>query len=152
MRLEGSIDIARPLLDVFDFIADPQNDPKWCERVEWCIQTEGDGPAPGARYEALHQPSGYPWAHLRQIEVLECEPPRYIRWRQADRVGVFDIVYELVPIERGTRLTQRDEVAWRLPLSSLVGERIVRRHIAEQHEALRSLLEGSALERAASVR
>lgn len=141
MRLEGSIDIARPMAEVFAFVADPRNDPRWCERVEWCIQLEGDGPARGAQYEALHRPSGYPWAHLRRIEVVECDPPSRIRWRQADRIGVFDIEYVLEATDDGTRFTQRDAIAWRLPLSSLIGKRIVQRHIGEQQKALKEVLE-----------
>lgn len=141
MRLEGSVEIERPVEEVFDFVADPRNDPRWCERVRWCKQVAGDGPGLGARYEALHRPSGYPWPHIRRIVVLDLEPPRFVRWRQADRLGAFDIRYELEATERGTRLSQHDEVNWALPLMGLIGRRIVRRHIGEQHEALRAVLE-----------
>jgi hypothetical protein len=142
-RLDGAIEIPRPIASVFEFVADSRNDPGWCERVAWCRQVEGDGPGPDARYEALHRPSGYPWAHIRRIEVLAFDPPRHIRWLQADRLGSFDIGYHLEPTARGTRLRQRDEIDWRLPLMGLVGKRIVRRHIGEQLRALRALLEAA---------
>ena len=141
MRLEGGVEIRRPIGEVFEFVADSRNDPMWCERVAWCRQVAGQAPAPGARYEALHRPSGNPWAHIRRIEVLDLAPPRSVRWRQADRMGTFDIGYELEAVEGGTRLWQRDEIEWALPLMGLVGRRIVSRHIGEQHHALRAVLE-----------
>ena len=141
MRLEGSVEIERPLGEVFDFVADPRNDPSWCERVTWCRQVAGDGPGPGARYEALHRPSGYPWSHIRRIDVVEFEPPRSVRWTQVDRIGIFDIRYELEATERGTRLSQHDDVDWSLPMMSLIGRRIVYTHIGDQHQALRAVLE-----------
>jgi uncharacterized protein YndB with AHSA1/START domain len=139
--LEGQIEIQRPLEEVFEFVADPRNDPLWCPRVEWCKQREGDGPAVGARYEALHKPSGYPRRHIRRIEVLEYESPRRIRWRQEDQIGVFDIVYTLEPTETGTRLAQTDDIKWKLPLSGIFGKRIVDRHIGEQQSDLKRVLE-----------
>ncbi|MEA2473734.1 MAG: hypothetical protein QOE06_1649 [Thermoleophilaceae bacterium] len=140
-QLEGDIEIRRPVGDVFAFVADPCNDPDWCPRVLWCRQSEGDGPGPGARYEAMHKPSGYPRRHIRRIEVLEYDAPRRVRWVQEDQIGVFDITYELEPTEGGTRLTQRDEIKWKLPLAGPFGKRIVGRHIGEQQQDLKRVLE-----------
>ncbi|HEX8648073.1 MAG TPA: SRPBCC family protein [Thermoleophilaceae bacterium] len=140
-RLEGDIEIRRPLEEVFRFVADPRNDPSWCPRVEWCEQREGDGPAAGARYEAMHRPSGYPRKHIRRIEVLEYDPPHRIRWRQEDQIGVFDITYTLEPAGDGTRLLQIDEIEWKLPLAGPFGKRIVGRHIGEQQQDLKRVLE-----------
>jgi uncharacterized protein YndB with AHSA1/START domain len=139
----GSTVIARPIEEVFEFVADPRNDPRWCERVQWCRQVRGEGPAPDARYEAQHRPSGFPWSHLRRIAVVEVDPPRRVRWEQRDQLARFDIAYELEAVPEGTLLTQRDEIHWRIPGIGLVGRRIVRRHIGEQHEVLRTILEGS---------
>ena len=145
LRLEGSVEIARPLEDVFAFVSDPRNDPAWCERVEWCRQVAGEGAEIGANYEARHRPSGYPWPHVRRIEVIAADPPRSIRWQQADHLARFDITYELTAMDRArTKLRQIDEIRWRLPAMGLIGKRIVRRHIGEQHDALRALLESSA--------
>ena len=140
-QLEGDIEIGRPVEDVFAFVADPRNDPQWCPRVLWCRQSEGDGPAAGARYEAMHRPSGYPLKHIRRIEVLEYEAPRLVRWRQEDHIGVFDITYELEPTDGGTRLIQRDEIDWKLPLAGPFGTRIVGKHIGEQQKDLKRVLE-----------
>ena len=140
-QLSGNVVIERPVEEVFAFVADPRNDPAWCERVEWCRQVEGARPAVGPRYQARHRPSGYPWPHRRHIEVLESDPPRLIRWHQRDHLASFDITYELRPVAAGTELTQRDRIRWRLPGMRLIGRRIVQRHIGEQHAALKQLLE-----------
>jgi hypothetical protein len=105
---------------------------------------KGNRIAVGARYEAWHRPAGYPRAHVRSIETLECEPPSRIRWRQDDHLGSFDITYLLAPTATGTMLTQRDEIGWRLGLMRPIGRRIVARHIDEQHEALRRVLEAGS--------
>jgi len=144
MKLAGSIEIERPIDEVFVFVADATNDPAWCERVRWCRQAKGDAPAVGTRYEAMHKPSGYPFAHIRSIEVLEHDPPRFVRWRQVDHLATFDIAYELELTPNGTRLIQRDEIRWRLPGMGAIGGRIVGRHIGQQHLELKRLLEVQA--------
>lgn len=144
MEIAGSVLIRRPVEEVFEFVADALNDPAWCERVHWCRQVEGDSPVVGARYEAEHHPSGYPWAHLRHIEVVDLVRPTLVRWLQADRLGEFDIAYELRAVEGGTELRQHDRIRWRLPGMGLVGRRIVQRHVGEQHEELKKLLEARA--------
>ena len=144
MQLAGGVLIRRPIEEVFDYVADARNDPAWCERVHWCRQVEGDGPAVGATYEARHHPSGYPWPHLRHIEVVDLVRPTLVRWRQEDRLAEFDITYELVAVEGGTRLRQSDRIRWRFPGMGVVGRRIVQRHIGEQHDVLRGILEQRA--------
>jgi uncharacterized protein YndB with AHSA1/START domain len=110
-----SVDIPAPADLVFDFVADPRNDPRWCPRVQWCRQVAGDGPAPGARYETRHRPAWFMPSFRRRIELLELDRPRLVRSRQEDANGVFAIDYELE--ERGgmTRFTQRDHIDWRYP-------------------------------------
>jgi len=47
--LEHTVEIDRPLDEVFMFVADSRNDPQWCPRVTRCEQRRGDGPVAGAR-------------------------------------------------------------------------------------------------------
>jgi uncharacterized protein YndB with AHSA1/START domain len=143
-HLRGKVLLDHPIEEVFEFVADARNDPSWCPRVRWCRQTEGKGPHVGARYEALHKPSGYPVAHLRHIEVLEFEPSHFVRWRQNDQIGTFLISYSLEAVGERTSLVQEDDIFWRrLPLVGLVGRRVVGRHIGEQHADLQRVLEQS---------
>lgn len=143
MSVERSVEIERPPEEVFAFIADARNDPRWCGTVVACEQRAGDGPGPGARYEARHKPTPFHRVMPRSIEVLEYAPPRVLRSRQEDDNGVFDITYEVEPTPRGARLTQRDEIAWNVPgpVGRMAERLFVRRHIGEQMDALKRLLE-----------
>ena len=64
--------------------------------------------------------------------------------RNPDRLAEFDITYELRSVDGGTSLRQHDRIRWRLPGMGPIGRRIVQRHVGEQHDVLRKLLEGGA--------
>ncbi|MFL5827021.1 MAG: SRPBCC family protein [Thermoleophilaceae bacterium] len=142
MRVERSIEIARPREEVFAFVADPLNDMRWCSRVKSVEQVEGNGPAPGARYAVVHQPVKLRKASQLDHRIVELTPPGRIRFREEDDDGVFDVVYELEESPAGTRLTQRDHLDLKLPrLLWPIARRNVGRHLTEQLEALKRLLE-----------
>jgi Polyketide cyclase / dehydrase and lipid transport len=46
VRIERSILIERPFAEVFGFVADPRNDPRWCPKVDSVEQIEGEAPGP----------------------------------------------------------------------------------------------------------
>jgi len=71
------------------------------------------------------------------------EARRRIRTRQEDNIAIFTIDYLLAPTSSGgTRLTQRDEICWKgTPVHRVVGTRIIRRHMRDQLESLKRLLE-----------
>jgi uncharacterized protein YndB with AHSA1/START domain len=143
MSVELSIEIARPPEEVFAFLADARNDPRWCASVLACEQQAGEGPGPQARYLARHKPTPFHRVMPRSLEVVEYDPPRLLRWRQEDGNGVFHIAYELAATGSGTRFAQRDRIDWKVPAPvGRLAERIfVRRHIGEQMETLKGLLE-----------
>ena len=142
MELTHTIRIAAPVDRVFAFVADARNDPRWCPRVEWCRLVAGEDPAAvGTRYEALQHPS-LRRTQRRWIEVVASDPPRRIVTSQVDEQGEFAIEYVLQESDGGTLLTQRDEVAWKVPRPAVpIAERIVRRHIRSQLEGLKRVLE-----------
>ena len=144
-RVQRDIEIDRPIEQVFAFVADARNDPHWCATVLSCMQRAGEGPAPGARYEARHRPTFFHPTLVRSIVVVEYAPPHRVLWTQEDDNGVFSIAYRLQPTERGTRFTQSDEIAWKIaralaPVAELV---FVRRHIGQQMATLKRVLERS---------
>lgn len=143
MAVDRSVEIARPPEEVFAFLADAGNDPRWCASVRACEQRRGEGPGPETTYEARHKPTPFHPVMSRSIEVVAYEPPRLLRWRQEDSNGVFHIAYELEPCKAGTRFTQRDRIEWKVPrLVGRLAERLfVRRHIGEQMVDLKRLLE-----------
>ena len=139
--LEHTIEIERPIQEVFDLIADPRNDQLWCSRVNDCKQLQGTGPGAGARYEIDHHPT-LQRPHTRRISTIEFERPTHVLTEQVDRVATFRIRYDLDPSATGTRLTQRDEIEWRiLPPFRPIGRWIVQRHLGEQLRSLKQLLE-----------
>jgi uncharacterized protein YndB with AHSA1/START domain len=143
MGVTRSIEIGRSPEEVFAFVADARNDPRWCPTVVACEQEGGDGPGPGARYTARHKPTPFHRVMSRSIEVLDFEAPRILRSRQEDANGVFWITYEVEPTGGGARLTQHDEIDWKVPrVAGRFAERaFVRRHIGEQMTVLQRLLE-----------
>jgi uncharacterized protein YndB with AHSA1/START domain len=143
MSVVRSIEIARPPEEVFAFLADARNDPRWCASVVACEQQVGEGPGPGSRYLAQHKPTPFHRVMPRAIEVVAYEPARLLRWRQEDGNGVFHIAYEVEPEGEGARFTQRDRIEWKVPAAvGRLAERLfVRRHIGEQMEAVKRLLE-----------
>jgi uncharacterized protein YndB with AHSA1/START domain len=145
-QVERQIEIGRPVEEVFGFVADARNDPQWCSTVKSCRQLSGDGPGDGARYEARHRPTPVHPVMRRELQVVEYEPPRLVRWRQEDENGVFDITYRVHPSAAGARFTQADEIAWKVPrpIGAMAERLFVRRHIGQQMKALKQLLESRA--------
>lgn len=145
MGVERSVEIARPPEEVFAFLADARNDPRWCGTVVACEQRAGEGPGLGARYEARHKPTPFHPTMPRAIEIVEYDPPRRLRWRQEDGNGVFHITYEVEPTAQGTRFTQQDSIDWKVPgpVGRMAERLFVRRHIGEQMAGLKRQLEGS---------
>jgi uncharacterized protein YndB with AHSA1/START domain len=144
VRAEKDVLIARAAADVFDFVADPLNDPRWCPKVKSCEQVEGEGPGPGARYRATHQPTRIKPAAAISVEVTEFDRPRRVRLREEDDDGVFEVTYLLEPEGDGTRFRQRSDVDWKLPKPlQLLGNLMVPRHLEGQMRALKRELEGT---------
>jgi uncharacterized protein YndB with AHSA1/START domain len=142
MEIEKTIVIARPIEDVWDFIADLRNDPHWCEKVESVDQVSGEGPGPAARYRVTHRPIRLKKPKELTVTIEEYSPPSSMRLREEDDDGVFNVTYELEPVAEGTRITQHDRIEWKIPrFQHPIARRMVSRDIAGQLEALKRRLE-----------
>lgn len=109
MRIAKSVEIDRPVEEVFAFIRDPDNDPIWCPTVHESTQVEGDGPTVGAVYEQVHKPGPAKPTELT-VELLEVDAPHHLHLRSIDELAWFDVHYHLeARPPGGTRLTQIDE-------------------------------------------
>lgn len=151
-ELEFAIEIDRPPAEVFETVVDPHNDHRWCPRTGACEQVVGEGPEVGARFELEHDPS-LQRPHTRRIEIVELEPPTKVVTVQEDQIASFRITYLLEHSPRGTRLTQRDEIDWRInPLARPIGRTIVKRHMGEQLRSLKELMEGNGAHARAGAR
>jgi uncharacterized protein YndB with AHSA1/START domain len=144
MRIEQTVQIDRPVDDVWEFIADARNDPRWCDKVESVEQVAGKGPGSQARYRALHRPIRLKKPKELAVTIEEYEPPRRLRLREEDGDAVFHVTYELEEARDGTSLTQKDEIEWKIPLPARpIGGVMVSRDVRRQFAALKRLLEAS---------
>jgi hypothetical protein len=130
---------------VWEFIADARNDPCWCEKVASVEQVTGQGPGPSAKYRVLHRPRPRRPPIELAMEVVEFEPPHRLRWREEDADAVFNVLYELEPEGAATRLSQVDDIDWKIPKPLRpIGRIMVSRDIRRQFGSLKHLLEGGA--------
>lgn len=136
MRVEESIELSREPEDVWDFVADPMNDPQWCSKVKSVRPTlEG-------RWTVLHKPVPLRPPIELLLEQIELDRPRRLVIRQEDEASVFNVEYRLEAVPGGTRFTQISEFTWKKLPRFLHGtfERGVRRDLRHQLGALRRLL------------
>jgi uncharacterized protein YndB with AHSA1/START domain len=136
IRLEESIEIARPPEEVWALVAGPLNDPRWCRKVK---SVEGAGER---RWTVTHKPVPLRPPMELTHEQLDLQPPTRLILR-GDEASVFDVEYRLEPSETGTRFTQISEFEWRKHPRLLHGTiaRGVCRDVHGQLRALKQLLE-----------
>jgi carbon monoxide dehydrogenase subunit G len=139
MRVEESVDIARPPADVWAFVSDPMNDMQWCSKVQ-SVEPIGE-----RRWRVMHKPIPMRPPQELIVEHRELEPEKRLTMHEEDEGSTFDVQYRLEPCATGTRFTQVSEFEWkRLPRpvqAFLKGG--VRRDVRNQLRALKRLLEAA---------
>jgi uncharacterized protein YndB with AHSA1/START domain len=145
MRIEESVQINRPLNEVYEYVANPENLPEWSGIVQE-VHKEAQGELrEGARYTTVAKFLGRRFE--TPMQVTSHEPPR----RHSDRStgGPFEQEYTFVLEETaggGTRLTEVAEGEpggfFRLvgPLLEMAGRRQFRTDLAN----LKDLLEAQS--------
>ena len=96
------MEIGRPIEDVFAFVSDPLNDPRWCRKVK-SVTGAGD------LYEVVHKPVPLRPARTMEMRRVAAEPPTRVEWLQDDGTDVFKVAYELESTATGTRFRQRSD-------------------------------------------
>ena len=97
--------IDRPIEEVFAFLADGENDPKFSSRVLEMARTT-DGPTGvGTVYASTVKDAGV--KTKREIKITEFTPPTRIRWAEVSKnlVTASEGGYDLTPEGGGTRVT-----------------------------------------------
>jgi carbon monoxide dehydrogenase subunit G len=97
-EFSGSVVIDRPIADVFAFLADGTNDPKFSPRVQ-SISKETDGPiGVGTVFASTVKDAGM--KTNRRFELTDFEAPTRIRWteRSKNMVTVPEGGYDLVSV------------------------------------------------------
>jgi uncharacterized protein YndB with AHSA1/START domain len=103
-RFEATTQIDRPIEEVFAFLADGTNDPKFSPRVLEIAKTT-DGPSGvGTVYKSTVKDAGM--KTKREFELTEFEAPTKIRWteRSKNMVTAREGGYDLTPSGTGTQV------------------------------------------------
>ena len=144
MEIVRSIVIDKHIDDVFEFVSDPMNDPRWCPKVLYVEQVEGDGPGPGSRWDVVHRPIRLRPPRRMSHSCVGWDPPHRIEWLEDDGDDMIEVMYELEEVWTSTRLTQRDHAQLGAPrLLQPVVRAGIGRDIEKQLRELRRLLERS---------
>jgi uncharacterized protein YndB with AHSA1/START domain len=105
-RFGASVVIDRPVEEVFAFLADGENDPKFSPRVQQIAKTTDGPPGVGTRYASTVKDAGM--TTQREFELTAFEEPSRIRWAERSKHAVTapEGGYDLAPAGEGkTELT-----------------------------------------------
>jgi uncharacterized protein YndB with AHSA1/START domain len=104
-RFEATVVIDRPIDEVFAFLADGENDPKFSPRVLEMTKTTDGPPGVGTRFASTVKDAGI--KTKREFELTEFEAPTRIRWAEVSKnlVTATEGGYDLAQEGSGTRVT-----------------------------------------------
>ena len=104
-RFEATVVIDRPIEEVFAFLADGENDPKFSPRVQEIAKTTEGPPGVGTVYASTVKDAGM--TTKREFRLTAFEPPTRIRWSEASKnlVTAPEGGYDLARDGSGTRVT-----------------------------------------------
>jgi uncharacterized protein YndB with AHSA1/START domain len=100
-RFDVTVEIDRPIAEVFAFLADGENDPKFSSRVLEIAKTTDGPPGVGTVYKSTVKDGGV--KTKREFELTEFEAPTKIRWaeRSKNPIVVTEGGYDLAPAGDG---------------------------------------------------
>ena len=109
-RFDATTVIDRPIEEVFAFLADGTNDPKFSPRVLEIAKTTDGPPGVGTVYASTVKDGGV--KTKREFELTEFEAPTRIRWKELSKnsITVPEGGYDLAPEGDGTRVTLHNVV------------------------------------------
>jgi hypothetical protein len=104
-RFGATVVIDRPIDEVFAFLADGENDPKFSVRVLEIKKTTDGPPGVGTVYASTVKDAGM--KTKREFELTEFEAPAKIRWAETSKnlVTAPEGGYDLAPAGEGTSVT-----------------------------------------------
>jgi uncharacterized protein YndB with AHSA1/START domain len=104
-RFEATTLIERPIEEVFAFLADGENDPKFSPRVLEIAKTTDGPPGVGTTYASTVKDSGV--KTKREFKITEFEEPTRIRWTEVSKNLVMapEGGYDLARADDSTRVT-----------------------------------------------
>jgi uncharacterized protein YndB with AHSA1/START domain len=104
-RFEATVVIDRPIQQVFDFLADGENDPRFSPRVLEIAKTTDGPPGVGTVYASTVKDAGM--KPHREFRLTEFERPTRIRWSETSKnlVVATEGGYNLTAAGDGAQLT-----------------------------------------------
>ncbi|WP_068279255.1 SRPBCC family protein [Aldersonia kunmingensis] len=104
-RFEATVDIDRPIAEVFEFLAAGVNDKKFSPRVQEITKATDGPPGVGTVFVSTVKDAGM--TTKREFEYTEFTAPTKIRWaeRSKNQVTAAFGGYDLEPSATGTRVT-----------------------------------------------
>lgn len=121
---------------VFDFIADPGNDPSWCPSVSDVELDEGT-----ARYRFVQHVG--PLRHRETARIIATERPNRLRWRFTAMGSLVETSVELHAEGGATRLVQTNRISGIGQLHRLIQRYVAEHELPRQLAALKQVLETS---------
>jgi len=142
VRVEQSIEIARPVEEVFAFVTDPDRLGEWQTSIVEVRRERAGTLQPGDRLREVQSALGRRVEST--VEVVEYEPPRRFALHIIDGPIPFDGRWTFEPTPTGTRVHFVGEGALRGPirLAEPLLTRALRRQFRRHHERLKRALEG----------
>ncbi len=138
IEARGETTIARPIADVFDYLADARNEPTWLPGAR-SVEKTSKGPV-GLGTTFVGQ---YARAGQVDLELIEFQRPTRLTFRARSRIVDFDDAVELTEHDAVTHLDARMSAEPRgaMHLVAPVMARTMRRQFADNWAHLRSALE-----------
>ncbi len=144
-RFEANVVIDRPIEEVFAFLADGENDPKFSPRVLEMAKTTDGPPGVGTVYASTVKDAGM--KTKREFKLTEFEPPERIRWAEVSKnlVTAPEGGYDLAREGSGTRLTVYNVLEGHGPgkLIAPLALRSARKGADDFANAIKTAVEGS---------
>ncbi len=137
-----SVDIKRPIQQVFDFVGNFENDKYWWKAVD---ETTKLTPGPIGVGSEFDQRSRVLFVVIQNhLRVIDYQPPTLIRYRNESPQLAYDLEYHFTPTADGTKFTlvaeleAKGALKWLLPLTmnTLYGQ--LRKYFNELKQYLES--------------
>ena len=146
MRFVNAVEIECPVGEVFSFLADFENVPRWNYAI---VETRKVSPGPVGVGTTYRQIRSLPRRSEESFEVSAFEPDRKLAIRGTLGPFASELEYRLEPLPAGTRVTNEVELRPRgiIGLIGQAGSSKIRDAMARNLRELKRLLESGGLGR-----
>jgi uncharacterized membrane protein len=134
---EASIHIDRPAADVFAFVGDPVNNPRWRKNVARMTWEDAGPMRVGRRGAQVQHVLGRDWTVT--AEVVEWDPPRRATWRAVQGPVIARSWVRVEPDGEGCNVTAGADGGFAGPIGAILTRLAAPRMLAQAEVDLRTL-------------